>query len=517
MIQRKIAKVKASGDIRSAFKNEAGAIDLASIMVGIIVIGLIGGVIAATVFIIIPWAQDNAAKQQLDSVVAAESAYVGLSSSGALPTSHPENSYGDSGLLADAKLLTEGSNYCAVDTLEGKGYVAFSLSASGNLFYITDQNTKPGKTSGSQIPLDSACDSLRNRDINEPEYESFMPQTTTLVFRCDAEPFGGKIQIPLNDFIYDEYDDVKMTWSDGVVYENLIEYWNTGGRDLEVGKEYTVTVEGRYKQLVGRGDSCFRGITHWGADTGVTDINWAFRGSSSIDRMPPHLPPTVTDLSNLFRDSTAINDPNIGKWDVSNVTNMAGMFSGWQNSFNQPLNDWDVSNVKDMNMMFYDNPVFNQPLDNWKPVNVTNMRLMFAYAKDFNGALNGWDVSNVKDMGLMFTNAQSFNQPLNGWKLGSVEDMGSMFSSATAFNQNINDWDVSSVTIMNAMFAGAQAFNQPLDKWDVSNVTTIYSIFGGTPFMHDISNWNTQSIDGEQAVIGNHFPAEYLPPKLTTY
>ena len=50
------------------FKNEDGAIDLASIMVGVIVVGLIGGVIAATVFAVIPWAQDNAAKQQLDSL-----------------------------------------------------------------------------------------------------------------------------------------------------------------------------------------------------------------------------------------------------------------------------------------------------------------------------------------------------------------------------------------------------------------------------------------------------------------
>ena len=74
------AKSKAfKGNVSEAFKNEAGAIDLASIMVGIIVIGLIGGVIAATVFAVIPWAQDNAAKQQLDSVASAQAAYVGLS------------------------------------------------------------------------------------------------------------------------------------------------------------------------------------------------------------------------------------------------------------------------------------------------------------------------------------------------------------------------------------------------------------------------------------------------------
>jgi len=45
-----------------------GSFDLASIMVGIIVIGLIGGVIAATVFAIIPLGQDTFVKNSLITV-----------------------------------------------------------------------------------------------------------------------------------------------------------------------------------------------------------------------------------------------------------------------------------------------------------------------------------------------------------------------------------------------------------------------------------------------------------------
>lgn len=86
-IRNRINQKRSNGTrVKDAFKNEEGAIDLASIMVGIIVIGLVGGVIAATVFAIIPWAQDNAAKQQLDSVSSAESAYVALTSSSPLPS-----------------------------------------------------------------------------------------------------------------------------------------------------------------------------------------------------------------------------------------------------------------------------------------------------------------------------------------------------------------------------------------------------------------------------------------------
>jgi type II secretory pathway pseudopilin PulG len=167
------AKAKAArGNVKEAFKNEAGAIDLASIMVGIIVIGLIGGVIAATVFAVIPWAQDNAAKQQLDSVANAQSAYLGLSADG--PTgAGTAASFGggtivapvapataftlatDAGSInrkvvgADGSVtqkLFDGGNAKVVIGNIGTGadahYAAATKSASGKVFYITDTKTQ---------------------------------------------------------------------------------------------------------------------------------------------------------------------------------------------------------------------------------------------------------------------------------------------------------------------------------------------------------------------------------------
>ena len=144
---------------KDIFRNEDGAIDLASIMVGIIVIGLIGGVIAATVFAVIPWTQDNAAKQQLDSINAAESAYMGLSSTTppSLPAGAAANSYGDSAALASASLLATNSKYCAITTNAGKGYQAFAASASGKIWSVSNANTAPTKFTD---PLPSACQSI---------------------------------------------------------------------------------------------------------------------------------------------------------------------------------------------------------------------------------------------------------------------------------------------------------------------------------------------------------------------
>jgi len=173
----------ASSSVKSAFTNEDGAIDLASIMVGIIVIGLIGGVIAATVFAVIPWAQDNAAKQQLDSVASAQAAYIGLSTD-VSGTTGTQQSFGGaavsstttggtttyslastgqkiivSGTGSTANTLFDGTNKkIAVGNIgvgNGAHYGAAVKSDSGKVYYISDSKTQPTQlpaTSDSKYP-----------------------------------------------------------------------------------------------------------------------------------------------------------------------------------------------------------------------------------------------------------------------------------------------------------------------------------------------------------------------------
>lgn len=138
-----------SRNLKEAFKNEDGAIDLASIMVGIIVIGIIGGVVAATVFAVIPWAQDNGAKQQLDNVASAESAYRGLAADtgatafGAYDGSTALTSTTGATLLA--KNISDLKIVAGTNSAGDPCYVASITSASGTKFYATDK-TKASKT-----------------------------------------------------------------------------------------------------------------------------------------------------------------------------------------------------------------------------------------------------------------------------------------------------------------------------------------------------------------------------------
>ena len=219
----------------------------------------------------------------------------------------------------------------------------------------------------------------------------------------------------------------------------------------------------------------------------------------------------VTNMEGLFRiygsnkqinQNISIFNEDISSWDVSKVTNMKEMFRE-AHSFNQPLNNWNVSNVTDMKSMFFNAKTFNQPLNNWSVSNVTNMKSMFDTAKEFNQPLNNWNVSNVTDMNFMFYSAIEFNQPLNNWNVSKVTDMGAMFGISNKFNQPLNNWNVSNVTDMVHMFSRAKNFNQPLNNWNVSNVTDMnFMFYSAIEFNQPLNNWNVSNVTDMKSMFG---------------
>ena len=204
----------------------------------------------------------------------------------------------------------------------------------------------------------------------------------------------------------------------------------------------------------------------------------------------------IVDLSQFNMNVTTANGFNqdISSWDVSNVTNMRGLFSG-ADLFNQDIGNWDVSNVTDMASIFSRAYQFNQDISNWDVSNVVNMSGMFQEALSFNQDIGSWDISSVTDMSNMFRETTSFNQDIGNWNVSNVTDMSGMFNSASAFNQDIGNWDVSNVTDMSVMFNSYNAqvqssFNQDIGNWDVSNVVNMnYMFVSAVSFNQDLTQW----------------------------
>lgn len=227
----------------------------------------------------------------------------------------------------------------------------------------------------------------------------------------------------------------------------------------------------------------------------------------------------VTDMVGMFHDMHVFNG-DLSAWDVSKVTNMHQMFRH-SHSFNGEIGIWDVSNVDDMSEMFFDAQSFNQPIGYWNTGGVTNMAhmfngavlfnqdisgwntsmvtttyRMFLNAHSFNQPLDSWDVSSVTDMATMFAQAYAFNQPLNSWNTSNVRRTGSMFWGATNFNQDLNNWDLSADTLMATMFYRAESFNGDISSWNTSNVKDMYAMFSGaSSFNQDISSWDVSNVE----------------------
>lgn len=476
--------------LKDIFTQEDGAIDLSSIMVGIIVIGLIGGVIAATVFAVIPWSQDNAAKQQLDSITQAENAYFGLSSAtpSPLPSGYIINSFGKSSELQAANLLTGGPRYCATTTSDSKSYTGYSQSASGNIFIVTDKNSQatPLVVPAGSAPVDvlpADCQFITvgiTSPVTPPtapaSYIDLTPTITKLTYKCDTATNSGVVP-----FANISQGTLTITGDDG---SNITKTYGTqqytDSFSMKTGVTYTVTFDGKYSWLY-EGNSpiaaCIRSMDHWGEQTGVTKAQYGLAGASKLTSVPDHIPSTVTDLSDFFETDTIFNDPNVSKWDVSNVTLFVKMFNNAQ-AFNQPVNDWNMSKATSIVSMFSFNYAFNQPLDKWNTSNVTDMAGVFTYARVFNQNINTWDVSKVTRMSTLFSGASKYNQPLDKWNVSNVTKMDEMFRDTLVFNQDISLWKPTKVTLMDYMFNGNGVFRYNLSSW---TFTTSPSHFAWNP------------------------------------
>lgn len=341
----------------------------------------------------------------------------------------------------------------------------------------------------------------------------FRPFITTWKTDNPGVSDNQSIRIPMIGNGY----DFNVDWGDG-----SDEDYNTNpGDDVEHFLEHTYTSAGTYTvKITGDFPRIFFNngggvnpntdgdhnkiltIEQWG------DIEWssmeaAFYGASNLTYNATDAPDLsgVTSLASMFRvpGSSGNSEFNgdIGKWNVSTVTTMEGMFQG-ADKFNQNIGGWDVSNVTTMENMFLFARAFNQDIGGWDVSNVENMDSMFQDVNTFNQDIGGWNVSSVTNMNSMFSNAHAFNQDISDWDVSSVTTMRGMFNDTRVFNQDIGEWDVSKVTDMSFMFSNTDAFDQDIGDWDVSNVTDMSGMFYGqtepTPFNQDISQWDVSKV-----------------------
>ncbi|MEN0004418.1 MAG: BspA family leucine-rich repeat surface protein [Bacteroidota bacterium] len=284
---------------------------------------------------------------------------------------------------------------------------------------------------------------------------------------------GNAITIPTAGTNYD-YD---IDWNNDGVYD---QFGVTGSVShiFPAPGTYTIRIRGKFPRIYfanGGDKDKIINIDSWG-DIIWKNMHQAFRGCTNLNSTATDAPDLsdVTNMASMFSDCHSFNAP-INHWDVSNVTTMQHLFAQ-AHAFNQDLNDWNVSKVTNMSYTFVAAETFNGNISDWDVSNVTNMNGTFTHADAFNGDLSSWDVSSVSAMSNLFANTSAFDGDLSNWEVSNVTDMSWMFSNASAFTSDLSNWDVSNVTTMHLMFYDAASFDSNLGDWDITAVTDMFNM-----------------------------------------
>jgi hypothetical protein len=167
--------------LRRAFtrvRAETGFVDLASILVGVIVVGLLSGAIAAAVFAVVPWAQDKAAAATLSTVTTAQQVARARTADNGDGRYLPLDD-----LVHDGYLPAKAAGVVAVATDDsGRCWVGLATSGSGKRFVTEDG--EPAREYGSATISNTTCPvdvvglaepKLRIRWASTPVQPAFTP------------------------------------------------------------------------------------------------------------------------------------------------------------------------------------------------------------------------------------------------------------------------------------------------------------------------------------------------------
>ena len=229
--------------------------------------------------------------------------------------------------------------------------------------------------------------------------------------------------------------------------------FNMGGDRLKI-----LTIE-KWSQLkLGNNQDYFYGCTQ--LQINATDI--------------PDLSDT-TDLSGLFTSCTGITSLDIDDWDVSGVTNMSYSFQGCVSLTALDINSWDVSNVTNMTGTFR------------SLVGLTSLNV------------SSWDVSGVETFYRTFNGCTSLvTTDISLWDVGASVSFKEMFRGCNAMTTlDVSGWDTSSVTNMSSMFFDCWDLTSvDVSLWDVGLVTNMDGMFLFCTSISnpDVSSWNTVSL-----------------------
>ena len=215
----------------------------------------------------------------------------------------------------------------------------------------------------------------------------------------------------------------------------------------------------------------------------------------------PNIDSSLTSCRELFQGAGLADINFVRQWDVSNVTNFQGMFSGLVvkrgPGASIDLSGWDVSSAVDMASMFQ-NRTFGRftpgtiNLSNWNMPNLTTIRTMFG------------------------SNTLLTELNITGWSTPSLVEMRFFCNQASSLTDivGIEYLNTSSVTTMERAFIQNTKLDISLATFSMSNVTDLRDIFRDTNAI-SVANYDATLISWSNQVLKPNEQTNFGTAKYT--
>ena len=260
---------------------------------------------------------------------------------------------------------------------------------------------------------------------------------------------------------------------------------------------------------------------------------------TAVDNCLSAVPSGLNCCSSGAADCGAAGSADMPDWDVSQVTDMSGLF-WYRREFNQDISRWDVAQVTQFWVTFGGAYAFNQDITGWAVSPYAGSGNMFYRALAWNAAFVncGYDNTDTAScVGTYSTVEEVYGPddlsdslhddgPPSAWKPFRASSCdapapfpshGSLFAAVArclaavpsgvdccstggadcgpACGADMKDWDVSRVTSMYSLFGDRAEFNADIGGWDVGAVINMHQMFDGArDFNQDISGWDVSSV-----------------------
>ena len=236
----------------------------------------------------------------------------------------------------------------------------------------------------------------------------------------------------------------------------------------------------------------------------VTNMRQMFQDSSNLTELDLSKFNTakVTDMYAMFYGCTNLKSLDLSSFDTSKVTDMWRMFDGCKEMVNIDVSHFNTSNVTTMSQIFYGCEKLEElDLSNFDTSNVTNMSWMFESCSSLKTIdVSNFDTSNVTHMSFMFYGCYSLkNIDVSNFDTSKVTSMSCMFDRCSSLKTiDVRNFNTSNVTNMAFMFGSCSSLkNINVSNFDTSKVTDMSYMFEGCWSLTDLdlSNFDTSKVE----------------------